>query len=334
MGATSHGDVDAEVGYLSPAAAAAGLPYGEFGGRGELLQYRGVRMRDARAAFGTDAPPAAAAAALRDRGFAVIPWRTSVHDRLTEIENPSYYKPDASPESERSKKVSVPFFRACADLMKQLTGASRAFVVSHVIRSGHRSNEGVGYITRHAHFVHADYCDDLLQLETDILTRKGLSKEEAETMEIGVYNIWIPTVPVVESNPMAVLDYDSLKPSDLHRVNVSPGLASDMQKRWRSDENGLVYLHGRIWMATYNPEHKWWYYPAMKWDEALVFTQLDPRPGRANTVVHTSFRDPRQPRGAVRSSVEVRICCAFPRSTRSGLPRGALAWMTRATARL
>ena len=65
--------------------------------------------------------------------------------------------------------------------------------------------------------------------------------------------------------------------------------------------------------VKYNPDHRWYYYPDMTKDEALLFTQFDQEKGVDNTQsdsrvltnFHTAFKDPTAPE----ENLEPRMSC-------------------------
>jgi len=70
---------------------------------------------------------------------------------------------------------------------------------------------------------------------------------------------------------------------------------------------------GQTYRLRYSPAHRWFYFPEMKRDEALVFKVYDSETdGRARFTAHTSFNDPRTPAGAPpRQSIEARALAFF-----------------------
>jgi hypothetical protein len=100
---------------------------------------------------------------------------------------------------------------------------------------------------------------------------------------------------VVENFPLAMCDASTSSTKDLVPV-----------KRLAKDRTGEIQL------ATYNPKHRWFYFPQMTADEALLFKTYDSaEDGRARYTLHTSFDDPSAPRNApVRQSIETR-CFVF-----------------------
>src|SRR3989442_16035001 len=100
----------------------------------------------------------------------------------------------------------------------------------------------------------------------------------------------------VQANPLAILDARSLVPEDL--------LAAERR-----------YPHrvGQTYRLKYNPGHRWFYFPEMRRDEALVFKVFDSETdGRPRFTPHTSFVDPATPPGSSpRQSIEARAMAFF-----------------------
>ena len=70
---------------------------------------------------------------------------------------------------------------------------------------------------------------------------------------------------------------------------------------------------GQTYRLKYSPQHRWFYFPRMRRDEALVFKVYDSeKDGRARFTPHTSFDDPGTPAGAPpRQSIEARAPAFF-----------------------
>ena len=100
----------------------------------------------------------------------------------------------------------------------------------------------------------------------------------------------------METNPLAIADARTLEPHDLVPA-----------QRSYPDRVGETY---RI---TYNPAHRWFYFPEMEPGEALVFKCYDSLDdGRARFTAHTAFVDPATPADAPpRRSIEARALAFF-----------------------
>jgi hypothetical protein len=70
---------------------------------------------------------------------------------------------------------------------------------------------------------------------------------------------------------------------------------------------------GQTYRLKHNPQHRWFYFPRMKRDEAVVFKVYDSlTDGRARFTPHTAFDDPTTPPGAPpRQSIEARAFAFF-----------------------
>ena len=109
--------------------------------------------------------------------------------------------------------------------------------------------------------VHNDYTEwsgpqrvrDLLPDEADDLLRRRFA----------IVQVWRPIRHPVESFPLAICDARSLAPDDLV-----------ISERRYPNRIGQTYA------ITYNPEHRWYWFPRMRREEALVFKVYDSLEGR------------------------------------------------------
>jgi hypothetical protein len=130
--------------------------------------------------------------------------------------------------------------------------------------------------------------------------RDHLPPEEAEQRlqhRFAEINVWRPIRGPVESWPLAVCDGLSIKPKDF--------VPADFVYR---DKVGEVYRF------TYNPEHRWFYFPRLQRNEAILLKCYDSKEdGRARFSAHTAFDDPTSgPNAAPRESIEVRALAFWP----------------------
>jgi len=101
---------------------------------------------------------------------------------------------------------------------------------------------------------------------------------------------------VLES-PLALCDAQSLSEENL--------VASDLKYPDRT---------GETFSITYNPNQRYYYFPRMQADEAVLIRCFDSAPeGAARFSAHTGFDDPTSPPDAPpRESLEVRTLVFFP----------------------
>src|SRR2546422_324778 len=122
--------------------------------------------------------------------------------------------------------------------------------------------------------------------------------DEAERLlgrRFAIIQVWRAIRKPIQANPLAILDARSLVPEDLLVA-----------------ERRYPHRVGQTYRLKYNPGHRWFYFPEMLRDEALVFKVYDSETdGRARFTPHTSFVDPQvaQPHCRSRTSVERWYIC-------------------------
>ncbi|MBF3254850.1 methyltransferase, partial [Pseudomonas aeruginosa] len=111
-----------------------------------------------------------------------------------------------------------------------------------------------------------------------------------------IVNLWRPFGHPAQRAPLALLDARSLAFDDL--------VASDLVYR---DKVGETYS------VKPNPEHRWYYYPHLLPEEALLLKIYDSREdAQARLGAHTAFDDPCTPADAPpRQSIELRCLLFF-----------------------
>jgi len=182
------------------------------------------------------------------------------------------------------------------DVVRRMTGASRVEIFDHTRRSASHAVQQARRIREPASIIHNDYT-----------ARSGPQRlrdhfadapDEAAALlarRFVIVNVWRSIRGPVLSAPIALCDAASVAPGDLVSV--------ERQAKERI---------GEIQQAVYNPAHRWYYFPAMQPDEALLIKTYDSADdGRARFTLHTSFDDPGAPADApTRESLETR-CFAF-----------------------
>jgi hypothetical protein len=120
--------------------------------------------------------------------------------------------------------------------------------------------------------------------------------DELLTRRFAVVQVWRPIRHPVEREPLAIADARSIGTKELFPSS-----------RVYPDRVGEVYHCG------YNPEHRWYYFPKMQRDEAIVFKTFDSaKDGRARWTAHSAFDDPTSPPDAPpRESIEMRTLAFF-----------------------
>ena len=181
-----------------------------------------------------------------------------------------------------------------ARLVEAATGASRVVVFDHTRRADSQALRQEKRLREPARIIHNDYTErsgpqrlrDLLPAEAAALLERRFA----------IVNVWRPIRGPVQTAPLALCDARSVAPRDL--------IASERRSRDRV---------GEIQQATFNPAHRWFYFPNLQADEVLLIKTYDSaEAGPARFTIHTAFDDPTAPPGAApRQSIESRSFAFF-----------------------
>jgi hypothetical protein len=179
-------------------------------------------------------------------------------------------------------------------LVKAETGAKRVVVFDHTLRTADEEDRQTRKLREVVQRVHNDYTEWSGQQRV-----RDLLPDEAEELlkrRFAIVQVWRPIRHPVETFPLAICDARSVAPEDL--------VVSE-----RRYPNRI----GQTYAVTYNPDHRWYWFPFMRREEALVFKVYDSlRDGRARFTAHTAFDDPSAPAGArPRESIEIRTLAFF-----------------------
>jgi len=208
---------------------------------------------------------------LDTNGFVLTEHETGVKDfyDLDEVKSVYY------PEVER--------------LIKRVTGAERVVIFDHIVRNPVLAERGEKGARPPAKMVHNDY-----SLESGPRRVRDHLPEEAERLlrnRFAEINVWRAIRGPIESSPLALCDARSLDADDVVPMD-------------------LVYRErvGEILGFLYSPMHRWYYFPRMQANEAILLKCYDSKDdGRARFTAHTAFEDPNSPPNAApRESIEVR----------------------------
>ena len=208
---------------------------------------------------------------LDTNGFVLTEHETAVKD---------FYDPE---------EVKSVYYPEVERLIKRVTGAERVVVFDHIVRNPVLAERGEKGARSPAKVVHNDY-----SLESAPRRVRDHLPEEAERLlknRFAEINVWRAIRGPIESSPLALCDARSLGAEDI--------VPTDLVYRDRVGET-LGFL--------FNPNHRWYYFPQMQRNEAILLKCYDSRDdGRARFTAHTSFEDPSSPPNAApRESIEVR----------------------------
>jgi hypothetical protein len=209
-------------------------------------------------------------------GFVLVEHRTQVRN---------FFDP------EELKRVYYP---EVIELIKNVAGAKRAVVFDHTLRSGSEAEREAKLVREPVLSAHNDYTE--WSGPNRVREVMGDEADELLKRRFAIIQVWRAIADPIESNPLAMADARSVAQEDLLIA-----------------ERRYPHRIGQTYRLRYNPQHRWFYFPRMQRDEAIVFKVYDSeKDGRARFTPHTSFDDPTTPAGArPRQSIEARALAFF-----------------------
>ena len=197
-----------------------------------------------------------------------------------------------------AEKFGAAYQAEMQKVVEELTGADQIFPLFKV--SVRAANPTTFFGDGYSLYFHCDSSwDELDGILAEQLREAGSPlADNRDGWHFALYNTWRPVDQTVYQNPLTLIDAASLDAEDLINYGLDEGNEGD---------DGFVAM-----VPIYKESQRLMYYPYMEPDEVLIFKQADTRRGYAQTVPHTSFRDPRAASDAPRRrSVEMRYICAF-----------------------
>jgi hypothetical protein len=250
-------------------------PVNETFGPGNIHR-RTTGAKERRAVEIRNGRPLAGGFSLDENGFEFVRHATRVVDFFDAAELKAVYYPEVE------------------QLIKDVSGAARVVVFDHTLRSGDEAEREEKLVREPVLSVHNDYTE----WSAPERVRELLPDEAGELLQhrFAIIQVWRAINRPIQANPLAIADARSLAPADLIAA-----------------ERRYPHRVGETYQVRYSPAHRWFYFPEMRRDEALVFKVYDSqRDGRARFTAHTSFVDPTSPPNAPpRQSIEARTLAFF-----------------------
>ncbi len=213
---------------------------------------------------------------LERNGFELVAHRTAVKDFFDAEELKAVYYPEVQ------------------RLIAERSGASRVVVFDHTLRSGDEGEREARLLREPVLSAHNDYTEwsgpqrvrEVMETQAEALLARRFA----------IIQVWRAIDRPIQANPLAIADARSIAPEDLLVA-----------------ERRYPHRVGQTYRLKYSPRHRWYYFPRMRRDEALVFKVYDSdKDGRARFTPHTSFEDPGTPADAApRQSIEARALAFF-----------------------
>lgn len=255
-------------------------------GRPVNYQYeppRGVPARagsyDRHAVTIRDARPIVGRLSLDVEGFALLRAPSTLGDFGDEAAIRSIYYPEVE------------------ELIARVTGAALVVAFDHNIRNAARAERGEAGIRGPVDRTHNDFTArsgrDRARRE---LEARGLDADALLARRFAIVNLWRPIGRPVEKSPLALCDAQSIAPGDL--------IASDLVYRDRV---------GETYALQYSPGQRWYHFPRLAPEEAILIKGYDSAEGVARFTAHSAFDDPANPPDAPeRESIEARALVLYP----------------------
>ena len=220
-----------------------------------------------------DGRPSVAGFDLDREGVVLMEHRTAVKNFYDDAEVVSAYYPEAEA------------------VVKGATGADKVLVFDHTIRIDDEARQAALKVRAPVQNMHNDFAE----ISAPRRVRDLLPADEAEIRlkkRYGSINMWRSINGPVETRPLVVCDARSI----------------DHDRDWIAVERHYADRVGVTLNLRYNPGHRWYYFPGLDEDEAVLFKNYDSRTdGTARFTAHGSFRHPHtRPDARPRQSIEIR----------------------------
>ena len=286
------------------------------GTEGVVVDKREVPVHDARLLEGLGSRRTVAA-----NGFELVP-RPLAHPDLDFLQH---------------GQVVEHYYGECTRIVQEVTGAAHVFAFDHNVRSAQGKQrgariEGGQQVQAPAHVVHGDYtltsapqrlrdlarppsANDTLRPflaeGQSLIPPELVGRALEEGGRFAIINLWrnVAHEPVV-TRPLALCDAQTVEPEDL--------VVFEIHYEDRVGEN---------YFAKHAPRHRWYTYPGLSRDEALLIKQWDSAGALARSrgaegdarggtpctfSFHSAFKDPATPPDAPdRWSIEVRCAVLY-----------------------
>ena len=159
-------------------------------------------------------------------------------------------------------------------LIKRESGAQRVVVFDHTIRTPDDSRHAERWIRQTVKSVHNDYTERSAPKRVRDILPDEANRRLKRRFEI--IQVWRSIAPRVESEPLAMCDGRSIPEVGFIRN----------ERRYRNRTAETYHI-------AYNPAHRWFYFPYMTRNEALVFKVFDSDPSAGvRFTAHSAFDDP------------------------------------------
>jgi hypothetical protein len=194
-------------------------------------------------------------------------------------------------------EIQTTYHDEIRSLLLAITGATRVEIFDDTRRSSSLSTQKERNVRDPADIVHNDYTarSGVKRLQ-DYFADDPDQAASVLQRRFAIINVWRSIAGPIQNFPLVLCDASTVEPEDLVSVE-------------RRAENRI----GELQVAMQKPTQRWYYYPEMRMDEALLLKTFDSETdGRTRFTIHSSFDDIAAPRDAApRESLETRCFAIF-----------------------
>ncbi|KAI0693929.1 hypothetical protein C8T65DRAFT_744548 [Cerioporus squamosus] len=243
-----------------------------------------------------------AATKQRQRNWTTVPHEVQIENIRGKEDTVSldttgfqYFRRPANHKTfENDEVIEKEYYPESIELVKELTGASRAVIFDHTIRRRRPGEiEDTPQKRQPVPQVHIDQTPESARARV----RRHLPEEDVPKLLAGrfqIINLWRPISHPAYDWPLALCDYRSVdRENDLVPTTLK-----------YPDRDGETYS------VKFNPGNKWKYLRGMSPEEVVFIKCYDSQDDgvTANFTPHTAFEDPTTPKDApLRESIELRL---------------------------
>ncbi|MBD5771762.1 CmcJ/NvfI family oxidoreductase [Marinomonas colpomeniae] len=193
------------------------------------------------------------------------------------------------------KAVKSSYYTEVEALIKEQIGATHVFAFDHTVRRGLKDSN------RHpAYHIHNDYTHETGSSRAVSVLGEEIINRFAGKRMVQI-NVWRSIAGVVNKDPLAFMDHQSLDEKDLVKAKIAFNDIKTGEKH-----------HGEIFAVKQNPAQKWYFYPQMDSSEAVLIKGFDSDKSKAHFAMHTAFPLADQNENSVpRQSIETRTYAFF-----------------------
>tara|TARA_Y100001934_G_scaffold19404_1_gene22455 strand:+ start:13992 stop:14825 length:834 start_codon:yes stop_codon:yes gene_type:complete len=225
----------------------------------------------------TNGRPLTAELSLDREGFSLVKLETRVTDFYDERQIEDIYNTELE-----------------VFLIQELA-AKKVVVFDHTLRAGDEGIRRVKKVREPVQRAHNDYTVK----SGPVRVQDWFGQEKAAEFlkhRFAIVNVWRSIAGVVEQNPLAICDARSVALENL--------IATERRAAERI---------GETYRLMHNPDQKWYYFPMMQRNEAMLIKSYDSETdGRARFAPHTAIVDPLTTDDAApRQSIESRLFVFF-----------------------